>query len=609
MVKSFDNGSVILLKDIAKISDRWNESPNKSYYNGDISVQLQVNNTNSEDLITSADKVNEYINQFNEENDAIQIAVTSDSSITLNQRTQLLFKNAWQGMLMVMFFLSVFLRPRLAFWVAAGLPVAFFGMFMLAGFFNVTINVLSLFGMIIVIGILVDDGIVIAENIYEHYERGKNPIQAAIDGTMEVVPPIISAITTTVLAFSLFFFLDSRIGEFFSEVAVVVAITLIVSLVEALIILPAHVAHSKALDKKQKTYVFNKYADNFMNFMRDRMYAPVLRFVIDNKFFALCVPFTLLLITIGATQGGIIRTTIFPSIASDRVSIQLTMPQGTNEKITDSIITMIEEKAWEVEKEFTKHYNSPISVIENIIKTIGPGTSTASLIINLVPGESRAFRAGIIGDSISARVGVVYGTESLVYGGGGNFGGSPISVSLLSNNIEELKLAKAELKSELQIISSLKDITDTDPNGIKEIKIKLNNNAYLLGLTLNEVMAQVRSGFFGLQVQRFQRGQDEIKIWVRYNREERSSIKNMDNMRIVTPDGSRVPLSEIVTYEIERGEISINHLEGQREIRIEADIRGTEVDAPDILLDIQTRIMPAINSRYPSVKALYEGQN
>jgi multidrug efflux pump subunit AcrB len=609
VVKSFDNGSVILLKDIAKISDRWNESPNKSYYNGDISVQLQVNNTNSEDLITSADKVNEYINQFNEENDAIQIAVTSDSSITLNQRTQLLFKNAWQGMLMVMFFLSVFLRPRLAFWVAAGLPVAFFGMFMLAGFFNVTINVLSLFGMIIVIGILVDDGIVIAENIYEHYERGKNPIQAAIDGTMEVVPPIISAITTTVLAFSLFFFLDSRIGEFFSEVAVVVAITLIVSLVEALIILPAHVAHSKALDKKQKTYAFNKYADNFMNFMRDRMYAPVLRFVIDNKFFALCVPFTLLLITIGATQGGIIRTTIFPSIASDRVSIQLTMPQGTNEKITDSIITMIEEKAWEVEKEFTKHYNSPISVIENIIKTIGPGTSTASLSINLVPGESRAFRAGIIGDSISARVGVVYGTESLVYGGGGNFGGSPISVSLLSNNIEELKLAKAELKSELQMISSLKDITDTDPKGIKEIKIKLNNNAYLLGLTLNEVMAQVRSGFFGLQVQRFQRGQDEIKIWVRYNREERSSIKNMDNMRIVTPDGSRVPLSEIVTYEIERGEISINHLEGQREIRIEADIRGIEVDAPDILLDIQTRIMPAINSKYPSVKALYEGQN
>jgi len=609
VVKTFDNGSKILLKDIANITDKWNETPNKSYYNGNLSVNVQVNNTNSEDLISSAEKVNTYIELFNKQHDNVEIAVTSDGSITLTQRTALLFKNAWQGMLLVMLFLSLFLRPRLAFWVAAGLPVAFFGMFMLAGFFGVTINVLSLFGMIIVIGILVDDGIVIAENIYEHYERGKNPILAAIDGTMEVVPPIISAIITTVLAFSLFFFLDSRIGEFFGEVATVVALTLIISLVEALIILPAHVAHSKALDRKQKTYVLNKYAEQLMNYMRDRLYAPVLRFVINNKFFGLMVPLTFFLITIGAIQGGIIKTTLFPSIASDRVSINLTMPQGTNEVITDSIITMIEEKAWEVEKEFTARYNSEIPVIQNIIKRIGPGSASASLDINLVPGENRSFRASIIGDSISSRVGIVHGTESLVFGGGGNFGGSPVSVSLLSNNIEELKLAKTELKSELQKISALKDITDNDPLGIKEIKIKLKDNAYLLGLTLNDVMSQVRSGFFGLQVQRFQRGQDEIKVWVRYNREERSSIKNLDNMRITTVTGDRVPLSEIVTYEIERGEIAINHLEGQREIRVEADLKGKEVSATDILTEIQTRIMPDLQTKYPSITALYEGQN
>ncbi|MCK5816280.1 MAG: efflux RND transporter permease subunit, partial [Flavobacteriaceae bacterium] len=471
------------------------------------------------------------------------------------------------------------------------------------------INVLSLFGMIIVIGILVDDGIVIGENIYQHYEKGKSPIQAAIDGTMEVVPPIISAITTTVLAFSLFFFLDSRIGEFFSEVATVVALTLSISLIEALIILPAHVAHSKALSQNQKQYAFNKYAERLMDFMRDRLYAPALRFVIENKFFSLMVPVAFFLITLGAIQGGIIRTTLFPNIASDRVSINLTMPQGTNEKITDSIITMIEKKAWEVEKEFTKHYKSEVPVIENIIKRIGPGASAASLSLNLVPGENRSFAANIIGDSISARVGHVYGTESLVFGGGGNFGGSPVSVSLLSNNIEELKLAKLELKSELQKIAVLKDITDNDPKGIKEIKIKLKDNAYLLGLTLNDVMSQVRSGFFGLQVQRFMRGQDEIKVWVRYNREERSSIKNMDNMKITTPSGDRVPLSEIVSYEIERGEIAINHVEGQREIRVEADIKGKEVSTTDILEDIKGRIMPEIKSKFPSVTALYEGQN
>lgn len=610
VVRADASGNIIRLKDVATVSDIWNETPNRNYYNDNLAVRMQVSNTNSEDLLSSAKKINEYIERFNKEHKNVKIEITRDASITLNQRTELLFKNAWQGMLLVMLFLSLFLRPRLAFWVAAGLPVAFFGMFMLAGYFNITINVLSLFGMIIVIGILVDDGIVISENIYHHYEKGKNPIRAAIDGTMEVVPPIISAITTTVLAFSVFFFLDGNIGEFFGEVATVVALTLILSLVEALIILPAHVAHSKALDRNQKLYKFNKYAEDVMDFMRDKLYAPALKFVLENKFFGLVIPVAFLFITIGAFQGGIIKGTFFPSIASDRVSVNLTMPQGTNEKITDSIISVVETKAWEVEKEFTKKYgNEEEPVVENILKQIGPGSAKASLRINLLPGENRNFSSREITNAIRERVGKVYGVESLTFGSGGNFGGSPVSVSLLSNNIEELKAAKKELKAELIKNQGLKDVTDNDPQGIKEIKLKLKDNAYLLGLNLNEVMSQIRSGFFGRQAQRFQRGQDEIKVWVRYDKKERSSIKNLDDMRITTPSGSRVPLSEIATYEIERGEISINHLEGQREIKVEADMKDAQASATDALADIQTRIMPEISAKYPSVTALYEGQN
>ncbi|CAM1333546.1 efflux RND transporter permease subunit [Tenacibaculum aestuariivivum] len=610
VVKADASGTIIRLKEVATVKDIWNETPNRNFYNGNLAVRMQVSNTNSEDLISSAKNINEYIEKFNKQHDNVEIAVTRDSSITLNQRTELLFKNAWQGMLLVLLFLSLFLRPRLAFWVAAGLPVAFFGMFMLAGYFNITINVLSLFGMIIVIGILVDDGIVISENIYHHYEKGKNPIRAAIDGTMEVVPPIISAITTTVLAFSMFFFLDGNIGEFFGEVATVVALTLVLSLVEALIILPAHVAHSKALHRNQKIYAFNKYAEDLMDFMRDKLYAPALKFVLDNKFFGLVLPVALLMITIGAFKGGIIKGTFFPSIASDRVSINLTMPQGTNEKITDSIISVIEAKTWEVEKEFTQKYaldGKP--VVENILKEIGRGSAKASLRINLLPGETRMFSSREITNAIRERVGTIYGIEALTFGSGGNFGGSPVSVSLLSNNISELKAAKTELKAALNKNQDLKDITDNDPQGIKEININLKDNAYLLGLNLNEVMSQIRSGFFGKQAQRFQRGQDEIKVWVRYDKNERSSIKNLDDMRISTPTGSRVPLSEIASYTIERGEIAINHLDGQREIKIDADLKEAQGSATDILTDIKTRIMPLIVAKYPSVTALYEGQN
>ena len=201
------------------------------------------------------------------------------------------------------------------------------------------------------------------------------------------------------------------------------------------------------------------------------------------------------------------------------------------------------------------------------------------------------------------------GVESLIFGSGGNFGGSPVAVSLLGNDIDELKASKEALKTELLKNPQLKDIADNDPAGIKEVKIQLKDNAYLLGLNLQAVMTQVRSGFFGFQAQRFQRGQDEIRVWVRYAKDERSSINDLDDMRIIAPSGDRIPLSEIATYEIKRGDIAINHLSGKREIQITADMKNPGESATDILEDIRTRIMPEILSVYPSVTPLYEGQN
>ncbi|MGB2129611.1 MAG: efflux RND transporter permease subunit [Flavicella sp.] len=609
VVRATPQGGIVRLRDVADVTDRWNESPFRTYYNGKPSVRIQVNNTNSEDLLSTAEKVRAYIKTYNETHDAFELKIARDASITLRQRTELLFKNAWQGMLLVLLFLSLFLRPRLAFWVAAGLPVAFLGMFMLAGYFNVTINVLSLFGMIIVIGILVDDGIVISENIYHHYEDGKTPIRAAIDGTLEVVGPILSAILTTILAFAIFFFIDGNIGEYFGEVATIVTLTLLVSLVEALIILPAHVAHSRALDREQKLYKFNLYAEKLMDFMRDRLYAPALRFVLRYPLYGVAIPLGLFLITLGGVQGGIIKVTFFPSIASDRVVVNLKMPQGTNEKITDSIISMIEAKAWKVGADFTERQSGNLPVIDNIIKRIGSGTSNARLRINLLPGDKRDFPSRDVANAIRDEVGEVYGAENVTFGSGGNFGGSPVSVSLLSNNIKELKEAKKILKEELSKNPVLKDVLDNDPQGIKEIKVKLNDKAYFLGLTLRDVMGQVRTGFFGFQVQRFLRGRDEIRVWVRYPLEERSSMRNLDNMRINTPLGTSVAFSEIATYTIERGEVSINHLNGKREIKVDADMADAKASATDVLQDIRTRIMPEIQAQYPSVTASYEGQN
>ncbi|MFT5845969.1 MAG: multidrug efflux pump subunit AcrB [Psychroserpens sp.] len=631
VVKSDPSGRIIRLKDIAVVRDQFSETPNANYFNGDLSIDVTISSTNNEDLITSADKVKEYIEDFNQKYDNVQLNVVRDLSITLVQRTELLQENALVGMILVVLFLSLFLNTRLALWVAFGLPISFLGMFIFAGYFNVTINVLSLFGMIIVIGILVDDGIVIAENIYQHYEKGKTPEQAAVDGVMEVLPAIVSAILTTILAFSIFLFLDGRIGEFFGEVSVVVILTLLVSLVEALIILPAHLAHSKALRKQDNTpkegiagtfqkvfsklrYI-NKFGDRIMNWLRDKLYSPSLRFALKYKFLTFSFFIVFIILTKASFEGGIIRGAFFPQIASDTVRITLNMPNGTNEKVTDSIISYIEAKAIEVTDEINNEYigeNAEKHLVENMIRNIGPGSSTASLVINMLPGEERpnALSSALVTNRIQDRVGPVFGVESLVYGSGGNFGGSPVSISLLGNDISELKAVKAELKQHLENNVLLKDVTDNDPAGIKEIRLELNESAYALGLNLRTVMTQVRSAFFGSQVQRFQRGQDEIRVWVRYTRESRSSIKNLDNMRILAPNGQRVPLKEVASYSIERGDVAINHLEGRREIQISADIKDLKITSPtDIMAEIKDEIMPEILSKYPTVSPSYEGQN
>lgn len=625
VIRAFEDGRVVRLKDVATIRDRFSEIPNASYFDGNLSVNVAVTSTDNEDLISSANNVKEYIKDFNQKHNNVHLDVVQDFSTTLNQRTELLVKNAIMGVLLVLFFLSLFLNTRLAFWVAFGLPISFLGMFVFAGQFDVTINVLSLFGMIIVIGILVDDGIVIAENIYQHYERGKSPIQAAIDGTMEVIPPVVSAIVTTLLAFSTFFFLESRIGEFFSEVSVIVILTLSVSLIEALIILPAHLAHSKALHKQPKDISgskiklffakmrgINAIGDKIMSFLRDKLYMPILEKAIKYKILTIGIFIGALILTFGSIGGNIIRVTFFPPIASDRVQVELQMPNGTNEQVTDSIISMIQEKSYMVNQEFTEKYleGTDKELFENVIKQIN-NASSATLTINMLPGEERpdVISSALVSNRLREIVGPVTGTERLSFDSGGNFGGSPVSISLLSNNISELKAAKVELKKTLEDNPLLKDVKDNDPLGIKEIRIKLKESAYLLGLDLQTVMSQVRSGFFGQQAQRFQRGQDEIKVWVRYDRNNRTSINDLDDMRIQLPNGERIALKDIATYTIERGEVAINHLEGRREIQISADLKDPSESATDILEEIKAITIPDIQSRYPTVSASYEGQN
>lgn len=610
VVKTSPNGSIVRLHQIADIRDKWVDDPDRNYINGKTSVRITVKYTKNEDIVEVAEKTKAYMAEFAEKNPGITVTLLSDESQVINDRIDLLVENGLVGFLLVIILLAMFLNWRLAFWVALAIPISFAGMFIFVALFGESINVVSSFGMIMVLGILVDDGIVICESIYSKYEEGNlTRTQAAIEGTMEVLPAVTGAIMTTMIAFASFFFVAGQIGEYFSSLAVFVIFALAFSLIEGALILPTHVAHSHALDPDKKPLWLVLKFDGFMRWLRDSIYAPVLRFSMHNKFLVFASILSGLVLTFAAIQGGIIRQTFFPNVEFNNLDVALKMPSGTSADITEQWLSHIEQAAWEVNEELTEKYMpSGEPVIQNIQKTVGPTSNAGGLNLLFIDIEKRREVTGrLISEAIRERAGEIAGAEELTYGAQLNFG-KPVSVSLVGNNSEELKLAADMMKTELNALAELRDVTDSDKDGLKEIKINLNEKAKYLGLNLQEIAGQVRQGYFGSEVQRLQRGKDEVRVWVRYAESDRRNIAQLEDMRIRLTDGRTFPLKEIATLEEEVGVLAIDRLEGKRLITIEADIANNDVSASDQNVNIKTNIAPKIEAKYSSVTALLEGQ-
>jgi multidrug efflux pump subunit AcrB len=602
-------GAVVRLKDIAEVKDRWSDDPNRIYVDGRPGVEITVQSTDREDLLQNAAYTRSYFNEFSRMHPQIKVTLVKDQSETLNERKELLFNNGMVGMILVLLLLSLFLNPRIAFWVAAGIPVSFLGMFIIVLYLGVTINVISLFGMIVVIGILVDDGIVISENIYYHYEMGKSAIRAAIDGTMEVIPAVFSAVITTMVAFSFFFLVDGRAGDFFSELSTVVIATLFVSLIEALIILPAHLAHSKALQQRDVRKNFlERLTDRFMYVLRDRLYAPALRFALNHRFFSVLLVVGLFIITIGGIKGGLIKFTFFPNLERNEIPIDLALPSGIREQVTNERLVAIEQAILKVNEKLKQERKDGIGEIVKIERKLGPNAHEGQVTAILIPSESRNYSSLELANMIRDTLGPMPDAEKLTFGQASAFG-KPVSVTLLGDDIREINAAKAELKEAMVAIPELKDVVESVESGRREIHVTLQEKAYALGFTESQVLSQVRAGYFGYEAQRLQRGRDEVKIWVRFNEDQRKSLTDLSDMRIKSTGGGEIPLSELAQLSTKRGVVDVDHLNGQRQVTLEAELRDKNVSAPVIINSIKENIMPGILSKYSGIVPLYEGQN
>lgn len=599
------DGRIVRLGDVADVRDTWADDPARSYVNGQPAVVVNVSSTVSEDILGMAEKARAYMEEFNARNTTLEAVLIQDSTTILRQRIDMLTSNGLQGFFLVIVLLALFLNLRMAFWVALSIPVAFAGMFILAPGI-ITINVMSLFGMILVIGILVDDGIVIAESIYQEYEKGLPPVKAAMVGTQKVITAVISAVLTTVAAFSTFFFIDGRLGEFAPALAFVVIATLLFSLIEGGLILPAHIAHSKGLHRGGKNKL-EATTDGLMTTLRDRYYLPFLDWALDNRMLTIGFGFFLMALTIGSIGAGTIKTTFFPVIERDDVQVELELVAGTREHVVNTELDRIEAIVWEIDRELSALREDSLNVVLNVQRILGPRPEQGRLNIILLDGETRNMRAEEVTNRLRDRVGSIPGATNLSYGLRSPFG-KPISVSLRGHDLVQLNAAKEELRTELERLPVLRDVIDSDKPGDREVVLQLKQKAYMLGFTTADVLAQVRQGFFGQEVQRVQRGEDEIKIWVRLGEEGRSSLRDLEDLRIRTPDGRAIPLSELATYHLERGIRAINHLDGQREVRIEADMASAAQSSTDAQQTIRDEVLPPILAKYPGIRYSFEGQ-
>lgn len=605
VVRSQENGGTILLGDLAVVTDKWNETPNRIYIDKNPAVKISITQTSREDILYISEAIKKYIVTYNKQHETVQLSVLQDNSSSIKVMQKILADNGIVGFLLVLLFLSLFLNHRLSFWVAIGIPISFMGMFMVAGMYGLTLNRISLFGMIIVIGILVDDGIVICENIFQHYERGKSALQAGIDGTLEVMPAVFSAVLTTIVAFSAFFFIDGVMGEFFLELAFVVIFALAFSLIEAFLILPAHVVHSKALRADKKESKIEKISLKAVTYLRRWTYEPLIRFCLNNKLVTVGFAIGLFAMTIGGLRGGIIRTGDSSVDNKDYIDVELEMPAGTPESETLSYMLRIEDAAIEVGKEWQdKSYTG-----EPVIKGTGlniTASNVGKLRVYLLGTQDRSFLSTEFSNLLKDKVGEIPQAQLLSYTQESHFG-KAVSVSLQSSNLEDLYQAKNEFKAKLSKMEGLMNVLDNDELGMREVKLKLKKSAYKLGLTQSSLSNQVRSGFYGKEVQRLQRGIDVIKVWVRYPKDERSSVGNLENMRIRTSDGGEYYLKDVAEIIYERNLVQINHLEGQREITVEADAANESVNMTEINNEIEDHILPDLKAKYPGLRFRYGG--
>ena len=629
------DGARIRLGDVATVDDGFADTDQSAVFDGKPAVMVGVFRVGEQSALEVARRVKQYVREASERMPAgIHLTTWRDRTTVLRGRIDTLRRNGLQGLVLVFLSLALFLQFRLAIWITAGIPVAFLATLWLMPSLDVSINVLSLFSFILVLGIVVDDAIVVGENVYKKKnEEGLSGLEAVVQGTQQVAIPVIFGVLTTVAVFVPMLGLPGTMGKIMRVFPSVVIPTLLFSLVESQLVLPAHLRHAIAHHdhtgpiSRRWQRVQGWFAGGLDRFIQ-RVYRPLLERALSWRYLVAATSVTVLLITTAIVAGGWIRLTFFPDVEADNVIADLTMPRGTPREVTEAAVARLTRAAEQLKEELDAEMDPGRGpAVQHVLTSFGEqpfrslrssnggregrtftGSHLAEVNLQLAPAELRRFASSEVAKRWRELAGPIPDAEELSFSATLFNAGAAIAVRLAGNNVDHLIEAADRLKAALAEYPGVYDIADSFQPGKRELELSIKPEAEALGLTLSDLARQVRQAFYGEEAQRVQRGREDVKVMVRFPASERRSITDIENMRIRAPGGIEVPFSTVASAAWSRGYATIQRADRQRIVDVTADVNARVANANEVLADLKRTMLPTLVSDYPGLHYSLEGE-
>ena len=616
------DGTRLHLGDVATVVDGFAETDQSARFDLEPAILVSVLRSGAQSDLEISDLVLDYVARTAPTlPPGISLTVWQNEGRVLSDRLWLMARNGATGFALVFIVLALLTELRLAFWVSLGIPISFLGAFMVMSVFDVTANFVSTFAFILVLGIVVDDAIIVGENVFRHRETHGDRLRSAIEGAREISKPVVFAVLTTVAAFSPLFFVPGEVGKVARFVPLVVVPCLLFSLVECLAILPAHLAHT-GTPRQGPWRRFQKRIANGLGAVGRNVYRPALAVALRWRYLALATGIATLVLTAGIVLSGRIAFHFFPAPEAELISGSLTLPAGTPVAATSAAVARLEGGAERLRRDVLARTGQDVfrhvyaAVGDQPMAGDGPGNEGAfgtaaphigQVMIELAPAEERNLRAEELGNLWRALTGPIPEATSLTFGTSGPTAGNDVDVMLVGPDVEQLTMAANAVKAQLRTYAGVYDVSDTFQRGKEEVQLGITPQAETLGLSLLDLGRQVRQAFYGEEAQRIQRGRDDIRVMVRYPSDQRRSLGNLEDMRIRTPEGGEVPFRLVAAVEPGRGYASIKRVDRQRAVNVTAAIDESTTTSAVVTGALEGRILPDVLAAHPGVRYSLEG--